>query len=185
MEKKKYLIYIDESGIHKTTNYSSFVLVYVLVENKNLLENDLIEIEKSFNISNFHWSDFSTKHGWGIRQGFIKKTKKLSFNFKYSLLKNPINSKNELNNTLFLLLNENNVQEVNIDGKQPKWFERQIKKNLRDRGVSIHKIRMVDDRSEPIIRLADAIANVVRIYHDSPRNIIKELFSSLSSKIIK
>ncbi len=81
-------------------------------------------------------------------------------------------------------MEEDTIQEIYIDGKQPKWFEGHIKKSLRDRGFSIRAIRTVDDTNEPIIRLADALANVVRIYHNNPHKLIVELFNSVIKKNI-
>ena len=182
MNQNKQIIYIDESGIHKITEHSSFVLVCVNINEKVIIQDEIIAIEKSLGISHFHWSDFSTRNGWDIRRKFVQKVIKLPFTFKYTVIENPINSKEELQKSLFTLLYQDAIQEINIDGKQPKWFERKIKKSLRDRGLSIQKVKTVDDKNEPIIRLADALANVVRIFHDNPKKLIVELFNSLNKK---
>ncbi len=47
MEKIKHFVYIDESGVHKTSAHSSFALVYVQIHNKNIVQNEIINIEKS------------------------------------------------------------------------------------------------------------------------------------------
>jgi hypothetical protein len=180
----KQIIYIDESGIHKTSEHSSFAFIYVFINDKNIIQEKIIEIEKSLNINYFHWSDFSTKHGWEIRTKFIKQVSKLPFRFKYFIIKNPINLNIELQNLLFSLIGKDNINEIIMDGKQPKWFERKIKKNLRDRGLTIKNFVTKNDKSEPIIRLADAISNLVRIYYDKPNKLIIELFNSINKKNI-
>lgn len=178
----KYVVYIDESGIHKSIDHSSFVIVYVKFANKDILNRQVLEIENKLGIENFHWSDYSTKSGWNIRSRFVKSISKLDFTFKYTILKNPINTKIELDNLLIDISRDNSIHEIYIDGKQLKWVERKIKKSLRDRGMRIGKVKLVDDKSEPVIRIADAIANVVRIYHDKPQKLVKDLFTILSKK---
>ena len=47
MNKNKQLIYVDESGIHKTTEHSSFALVYISIDKKSIVQDEIINIEKS------------------------------------------------------------------------------------------------------------------------------------------
>lgn len=176
MNKNKHIIYIDESGIHKTTNHSSFVLVYVDIQNEWLVYRGIEKIEKDLKISHFHWADFGSKRGWNIRREFIIRSSKLPFSFKYIVVNNPINQIKELYNSIVSLLVENNIDKIYIDGKQPKWYERQIKKSLRDKGISIKQLKTVKDQSVPAIRLADALAGLIRLYYDKPEGIPKELY---------
>lgn len=183
MDNDKF-IYIDESGIHKTLDHSSFVLIYVKSKDISYIQTKILELEKILGISHFHWSNFSSKYGWNVRKKFINGLQKLPFKFKYLVLKNSIKPNIELSN-LLNLIDENNIREIHIDGKQPRWIEGKIKKNLRDRGLSIEKIKTVSDESEAIIRIADAIENVVRLYYDQQNLSIIELFNKLQLKQIK
>jgi len=178
----KYVVYIDESGIHKGIDHSSFVFVYVEFTKIDSINSKVLEIESDLGIENFHWSDYSTKFGWKIRSKFVKLISKLDFTFKYVILNNPINTKLELNNVLINISKENFVGKICIDGKQVKQFERKMKKSFRDSGVSIKMIKHVDDKDEPIIRIADAIANVVRIHNDKPQKIVNNMYDSLLKK---
>ena len=176
------LIFIDESGIHKKTEHSSFALVYVEVKNERLMCSAIERIEAALGIHAFHWSDFGSEHGWSVRKSFVLKAFKLPFLFKYIVIKNPIDPSKELSTSIISLLTENDIQAVYIDGNQPQWYERQIKKSLQNKGLSIRKLKIVDDESHPVIRLADALANIVRLYHDSPTRSAKVLYEAIRKK---
>ena len=45
-------IFIDESGIHKKVDHSSFALVYVEVNNFKLIEDKIFETSKSIGMKN-------------------------------------------------------------------------------------------------------------------------------------
>ena len=47
-------IFIDESGIHKKVDHSSFALVYVEVDNFHVIEERIHAIEKELKIEKFH-----------------------------------------------------------------------------------------------------------------------------------
>ena len=59
-----------------------------------------------------------------------------------------------------------------------------LKKILRDRGISVKKIRTGNDESFPCLRLADAYAGLVRTYWDDKNNKkAKELYELANKKI--
>ncbi len=178
----KNIIYIDESGIHKDTKHSTFVLVYVSIQNDESLNLGIEKIEKDLGISHFHWADFGSKMGWKIRRNFIIRAARLAFSFKYTVIKNPVNPTDELYNSIVILLTESNIQKIFIDGKQPRWYERQIKKSLNDRGIPVKNLRTVKDQSIAGIRLADALAGLIRLYYDKPEGIPKELYEYIKYK---
>lgn len=182
MDTKKHTVYIDESGIHKTTQHSSFVLVYVDVQDDELVNSGIEKIERKLKISHFHWADFGSRKGWKIRRDFIMQSTKLPYCFKYAIIKNPVRPEKELYNSMLILLVEKDINKVFIDGKQPKWYERQIKKSLRDRGISVKNLKTAKDQSMPAIRLADALAGLIRIYYDNPRGIPQELYEQIKIK---
>ena len=71
-----------------------------------------------------------------------------------------------------------------IDGKKPKWYSLRLKKVLRDRGISVKKIRTGNDKSFPCLRLADAYAGLIRAHWNDPNNKnAKELYKLASNKI--
>ena len=127
------LIFIDESGIHKKEKHSVIVLVYVCVENIENLEREIEKIEKDLNIINFHWSDFGSKFGWQIRREFLERASKLNFTFKIAIIKNPIYFPVTFKYCFEYLIIEKKIKKIVIDGKKPKWYEKQFKKTLRDK----------------------------------------------------
>lgn len=50
-------IFVDESGVHKSIDYSTFVLVYIKIKNYSLVENKIKEIESKLKIDYFYWSE--------------------------------------------------------------------------------------------------------------------------------
>lgn len=176
-------IFIDESGIHKRIDHSSFALVYVGIKDEKLINRKIESIEKSLGIHNFHWADFGSERGWSIRKSFVMKILKLPFYFKYSIVHNPIYPQRELNESIVSLLTEDDIDSVYIDGKQPRWYEIQVKKSLQAKGFSVRKLKTVRSESYPAIRLADALANVVRLYHDDSTKTAKELYELIKFKI--
>jgi hypothetical protein len=89
----------------------------------------------------------------------------------------------ELEHCLQYLIIEKKIKKIILDGKKPKWYERRIKKILREKGVSIKKLRTLNDQSSAGLRLADALAGLVRHYHDRPTDTVKRLYQLLTNKI--
>src|SRR3989344_9405471 len=46
-------------------------------------------------------------------------------------------------------------------------YENKLKKVLKDKGIAIKKLRTVRSKSEVGIQLADALASLIRYYHDN------------------
>lgn len=174
-------IFIDESGIHKKVDHSSFALVYVEVDNFHTIENKILEIEKSLKIKKFHWSEVA----WKFKEKFIQEILKLDFKVKVALIKNPTNPAIELERVLSHMAIEKHISCIYIDGKKPKWYELKIKKVLRDKGVSVRKVRMVKDDNIACIRLADMIAGLSRSYFDKKNEKkFQKYYKILESKLI-
>lgn len=173
------IIFIDESGIHKQVDHSSIVLVYVMLEDVEEVERQILEIEKKLKIQPFHWSD----QRWKIRGPFLSEIAKLPFSIKVAILRNPINLSQEMENMLQHLITEKKIRKIIIEGKKPRWYELKIKKVLRDKGISVKKLRTARDTSFPSLRLADALAGLARAYFDNPKGLNKKLYSLFKNKI--
>lgn len=173
------LIFIDESGIHKNIGKSSVALVYVMVEDMENVEKAILKAEKFLKIASFHWP----RHIWKIRFDFIKMLIKENFTVEAAIIKNPFNE-NSFEETIKHLLIEKKVKKIILDGKKPKWYALRLKKVLRDRGISVKKIRTGNDESFPCLRLADAYAGLIRAYWDDKSNQkAKELYELANIKI--
>lgn len=159
------VVFIDESGTHKQSGHASNAVVYIKIENLEKVEGQITDILKELDLETFHWAD----HGWKVRNKFLKRIIKLDFTCKVGIFKNPVKT-DEMTEIVFEhLITEKNIRNVFIDGKQPRWYERRLKKVLRDKGISVRKLRTVrNEVSHPGIQLADTLAGLVRYHFDNP-----------------
>lgn len=159
------VIFIDESGTHKQSGHAANAVVYIKIDNLEKVEEQMRKILAELKLEAFHWAE----HGWKVRINFLQKILALDFTFKVGVFKNPVKI-GEMTEAIFQhLLTEKNIEKVFIDGKQPKWYERRLKKVLRDKGISVKKLTTVrNEISQPGIQLADALAGLVRYHFDSP-----------------
>ena len=121
------VIFIDESGTHKQSGHASDVIVYIKVEKLEKVEAQIRQILEELNLEVFHWAD----HGWKVRNKFLKKIINLDFTFKAGIFKNPVKTDEITETILTSLITEKSIKNVFIDGKQPKWYERRLKKVLK------------------------------------------------------
>lgn len=175
------LIFIDESGIHKSVDQSTFVLVYIEIENYLIIDATIKEQEAKLGLEYFHWSETV----WHVKEQFLDKILNLNFKVKVAVVKNPVDPAQELERVLSHMLIEKGVAHIFIDGKKPKWQERKIKKILRDKAISIKKLSTTSDRSESGIRFADMVAGLTRWYFDG-KNLkkIEKYYQRLQKKIL-
>lgn len=158
------VIFIDESGTHKQSGHASNAVVYIKIENLEKVEEQIKTILIELDLEVFHWAD----HGWKVRNRFLKQIIKLDFTFKVGIFKNPVKVSEITEIVLEKLITEKNIKNIFIDGKQPKWYEKRLKKVLRDKGISIKKLRTVRSISSPGIQLADTIVGLIRYHFDNP-----------------
>lgn len=173
-------IFLDESGVDKQKGKSSIALVYITVENLDSLQNAVLEAEKMIGIKNFHWSHSA----WSVRKLFIEEVCKQDFKIKIALIKNPFFTSG-YEYALQHLVIEKNVTSLIIDGKKSRNYERRFKKVLRDKGISVRKLKTANDESYPALRIADAIAGVVRYrYENREDERTQYLYSKFAKKIL-
>lgn len=118
------VIFIDESGTHKQSGHATNAVVYITLENIEKVENQIRQILGEMELDSFHWAD----HGWKIRDKFLKEIIKLDFEFKVGIFKNPVKMGEMTENVFQHLITEKDIEKVWIDGKQPKWYERRLKR---------------------------------------------------------
>jgi hypothetical protein len=174
-------IFIDESGIHKNVDNSTYVLVYVEMNDCAILDKEILKIEKNLKIKEFHWAETV----WSVKEKFIEKTLKLNFTVKIAVFNNPIKPQLTLEKVLMHMLIEKDINCVYIDGKKPKWYERKIKNILRSKNISVHKLKTVKSAQYPCIRLADMVAGLARSFYDlkNPGR-LEKYFKRLEKKVI-
>ena len=173
------VIFIDESGIHKSVDHSSFAMAYIEFENVEVIEKAIIAIEQKHNISHFKWTDLP----WKLRAAFLTDVAKLSFQAKVAVFRNPVHPDEALEWSAQYLLIEKDFKAIYVDGKKPRWVELRLKKVLRDKGISVKKLKTLRDESSPGIRLADALAGVTRAYYDNLKGKAAPLWKKVRHKI--
>ncbi len=175
------LIFIDESGVHRPVGKSTFVLAYIEIKNYENLSDVFIQCEKDLDIKYFHWAETA----WPVKEKFIQKILDLDFKVKVAVLDNPINPSFEIERVLTHMIVEHNITKIIIDGKKPKWYERKIKKILRDKMITIKKLRTAKDESEAGIRLADLVAGMTRWHFENKnKEKIDKYYQKLRKKIL-
>lgn len=109
-----------------------------------------LDIERRNRIFAFHWTDQPRK----LRAIFLRESAKLSFSAKVAVFRNPINEVKALEWALKHVLVEKNFRLIILDGKKPKLIERQLKKVLRDNGVSVKNLKPFgkNHRQEYVLR---------------------------------
>lgn len=131
-------------------------------------------------IDHFHWAETP----WKIKSVFVEKSLSFDFKVKVAVVKNPVNPNKEILRILPHLIIEKNINLIVIDGKKPKWYERTFRNVLRQKGVSTRMLRMVKSEKEPIIRLADMLAGLVRSYFDGYKmENVERFYKRLEKKI--
>ncbi len=167
------IISIDESGTHKSDGFTIIVLVCVADSNALHELNSRIEhLEQAIGTTSFHWA---TK-GWPFRHDFVQGLGKLPFTVRLAQIANPVKLDRALEEVLPYLISERHIERLFIDGKKHREYTRAFKKVLRDKGITVKKLRTVDDKAYPTIRVADAVAGAVRYYLDTPNKKATELY---------
>lgn len=177
---KKYSIYIDESGIISKIGHSVYALVYIEHENEAHIGEKILKIEKDLNISYIHWVHLSNK----VRKKVVKKLKKVNFNFIYMTYKNPITQEKALEKVLIELIEfENTALKIVVDGERIDRYEKYLKKILRNRGVKVYKLKFANDKKEPLLRVADFIAGLIRSLLDKNGKDVEYMYLLLHEKV--
>ncbi len=165
---QKLYAYVDESGQH-TQGRRFVVVVAAIRDNRELLEQILLEIEESTGKGNFKWS----KTRAAKRSAYISR-----------VLTNI-----QFQHTMYFAIYENarNYQELIIQCtahaiKQSEPYERatiivdglsrteqnRFASGIRALGVRTRKVRGADDEVDPFIRLADAICGFLGDLEEQP-----------------
>ncbi len=172
-------IFLDESGVHKSSGLSCVALVFIETSDREFLDSEIIRIESEMNIQEFHWADY----GWNIREKFLRKIVKLNFNLKAVIFKNPF-LEEDYGKAMGFLIEKSEIGILVIDGKKPSHYKSKYRKFLRSKGVYLKKLITGNDRAYPLLRLADFCAGLIRSHHEDPSDMKKnDLYYLLASKI--
>lgn len=178
--ENKYIVYIDESNILSKTGNSVYTAVYVKFLNKDCLGDKILVIERNLKISYIHWSDMS----WKIRLKVAEHIKNMDFICKIIIYKNPIIQENILEDFLPNVIEvEDNLFKIVIDGNKGKDYELKLKRVLKEKVLKSHKVIFMNDKNEPLVRLADFMAGLFRSYIDNKNKENEYIYKLLKHKI--
>lgn len=180
MENNKTSYYIDESNILSQTGHSVYACVCIEYFDKEKISQKIKDTEENLKISYTHWVDMP----WKLRSRLAQEISGLDFSCKIVIYNNPINQKDILMNFLIKVAgSEEGAPEIFIDGKQSKIFKVKFKTLLRKKGIKVYGLSFVNDKTEPLIRIADFIAGLYRSYLDTDNKESVFIFNLLKHKI--
>lgn len=174
-------IFLDESGTHKQNGNTAIAVIFVANNDLEQVGNAVIEAEKQLGIDYFHWAD----HNWNFKEKFLQKISHTNFTVKIITIKNPFVWSHYEKALKYSLVNEKSIEKLVIDGKKTRQYKREYKKILRDQGVILKRLVIGNDRSFPILRIADLVAGLARSYSEKPEEVkVRRLFDKLSSHVV-
>ena len=180
INKAKYIIYIDESNILSKTGHSVYVGIYIKYLDKDSMTEKINELERNLKISYLHWVDMP----WKLRLKFAENVKNLNFICKLMIYKNPITQNNTLELFLLKMIKpRDNILKITVDGNKSSKYENKLKVLLKDKNIKFYKIRFMDDKKDPLIRLADFMAGFYRSFLDNKGKENIYIYNLLKHKI--
>lgn len=175
------IIAIDESGISSKIGYSVYAFIFIPIKDYTSISNHIIRIEKELGIDYIHRSEMS----WKLRMQLAYKLIFTDFKVHVVTYTNPVLPDKTLIHSIFHVFSKiKHVDKILIDGKRSKIYKSKIKKIFKNHIIKTHRIKFIDDTSEPILRLADFIAGSIRSYLDDSKNIhAKNIYQTFKNKI--
>ncbi len=118
-----------------------------------------------------------------MRESFTRELLRADFGVRVALFTNPIDIDAAMEQALTFLIPEPHVHRVIIDGLKPKEYASHLKKVLRDKGVTVKKLRTETDHARPALRLADCFAGLVRHHAEDPAGRTRALYEELQARV--
>ncbi len=178
MNTKKLFAYADEAGQDKRSKV--FVVGVLLVESKMEAEEWAIGLDRCKKSLKWHSTKYENK------LEFLRRLRETSFKFfayTYTWQKKEMDKNYQ---ELFLegiihILKPVKAKQIILflDGVTSKKVNRELGSYLRRSGAPVKKIRGVDDKKVPLIRIIDAIVGAVRDYKRGYRKELMDLVERL------
>ena len=161
--KQKLYCYVDESG-QDTKGKWFLVAVVLLAKNKDKIESELQIIEQQSGKFKTKWH--RSKHHQRVKYfDAVTNIPELKHSLYYSIYTNSTLFADLIALTTVKAINAQNINnyqtQIVIDGLR-KNLEKQFAASVRKLGIKTTKIKGARDESDPIIRLADALAGLLR-----------------------
>ena len=81
--------------------------------------------------------------------------------------KNPIIQKDILSDFISKIGSLKNIHKIVIDGNKDRKYENKLKKLLKNKNIKFYKLKYIDDKQEPLLRLTDFMAGMFRSFVDN------------------
>jgi len=165
--KQKLYCYVDESG--QDTKGDWFLVALVLLgDQKEEIKQKLEKIEQESGKFATKWH--RSKHIQRIKYfDAILNLKALKSSLYYSVYQNTVLFADLIALTTVKAINAQNINnyqtQIVIDGLR-KNLEKQFAASVRKLGIKATKVKGARDESDPMIRLADALAGLLRDYYE-------------------
>lgn len=183
---QKLYCYVDETG---QDTKGKFFLVSVIIIEKSVRDEvnaRLIEIEKKSGKGKTKWHSASANRRIAYLHG-IDTISALRQNIFYSVYETSDDYLLFTTYTIAKTITSKSLDSyhaiVLIDGLNERECER-VMKGLRQLRVNCKKVRGIRDESDPLVRLADAIAGFLRDYTEE-QLYTHELFAKLATKLVR
>ena len=179
---QKLYCYVDESG--QDTQGQLFIVVVVIVgEERETLRQICLEIEAHSRKGMRKWAHSNQARRQGYVEALLRHSE-FQGKFYYTLHRSTQDYLAATVQTITQALDYFVVSEykatILIDGL-PRSIEREVGRLLRRSGLPVQKVRGVNDESELLIRLADALCGFVRKGEDGNGEMTALLERALSS----
>lgn len=160
---EKLYCYVDESG-QDTQGQLFIVAVVVLGHDRDLLRRICLDIEADSRKGSRKWAKSNQTRRLAYVEGILARSEfrgKLYFGISHSTKDYLTATAHTISGALGLAALGEFRATVLVDGL-PRTIERDVALMLRRSGLPVRKVRGMDDRNEPLIRLADALCGLVR-----------------------
>lgn len=181
---QKIFCYVDETG--QDTKGEFFIAAVVITEQRHELEKVIEKIETDSGKRKTKWQKTKKE----LKKEFISQIKqltKLNLNISYTIHKQSKSFKEATVITIAAAINRHYTEEykatIFIDGLH-KTEVKFISNILHKIGIKTEKVRGIEDESNAIIRLADAIVGCIRENYEVPSQFKEEINKIKERKIL-
>jgi hypothetical protein len=172
-------VFIDESGTNKPNGQCVFVAILIESEKLDSVSKIVEAAEASVNAETFHWRGKSSL----LRAEFVRRISLANFLVCFVCFGNPLTDYGAALESLVITSCVNlNIRKIIIDGRKGKTYEKHLKKALRDKGISTRKLKTAADEAYPGLRVADALAGLIRTHANKPTSQTNDLMKALRKR---
>lgn len=185
-DKQKLYCYVDETGQHTKGKFFLVAVVVVKAEDRESHKQALLSIERRTGKRSPKWTRTRKVDGREYLRQVIQAG--LGHRIRYALYWNTTEYDRLTSQTIAATLSEYSSEgygaTILVDGLA-KSLQSKVATALRRLGVNVRKVRGVADDREPYIRLADAVAGLVRNARVEKDEAASRILSEAASELLE